>query len=437
MKFNLKLYALILISLVALAKAQNIDTLAVVRVENLLLQRPDTLLFDVRLYRNSDAWSRWANGTFELALPDSIFKLDTSSVLLEYISGTSQLNVQPITGQLPTDSYYITPRIINDRISITVAGPEEFVNATAVPADTGLLIGTFQISTKNGEFIPLTFKWLQPQYYYQACAYKLESDSIVQPGNIIWFTSNDNVEMDDGSVHTTVRYEVEPAPESYVKLKYFDAVYEGQRKVSFDWETETEKLNRGFIIRRGILPFGSKDTQSVAYKDFTASYAGGFGKPPAPEMIGLGSKNYGKKYHYEFDTVPFRGEIYCWALYYEDFYGKEHFLAYDCEKIPNSVITFAQANPNPMSFSTTIEYALDDDVLLECNVYDLLGKRLTTLVSMSQTDMGKMGSHKVTFDAPREDFATQGMYNVIFLAHPLDDPGVEISKAIVKVQLIR
>lgn len=413
--------------------AQNLDTLAIVRLENLLLISPDTLQFDMRVYRNSEAWSKWANGTFEIGVLDSVFKLSVQSASIEYVPGSSQLPVAPLTGQLPTDSYHIAASIVNDRISIGILGPEMFFNASTVPLDTGLLLGQFQLIGKDTTMLPLVLEWKRPQFYYQACAFKLEQDSIIDP-NILWNNADDNIEMEDAAGKTTVRYEVDPAPDPYVKLKYFYAKYEGQRKVGLYWETESEFLNRGFILRRGILEWGSTDTASVVYKDFVASYEGGEGKAPETGMRGQGSSFRGKAYKYIYDTVPYRGETFCYSLYYKDFYGSEHYLATSCVKIPNSIITFAQANPNPMAFQSTIEYELDDDVLLECSVFDILGKRLKKLIELQEV---KLGRHQVVFDAPREDFASQGVYEIIFLAHPVDDPGVEISKAVVKIQVIR
>ncbi len=432
----IKINILIIISIIIFPISiftQNIDTLAIVRIENILLVQPDTLQFDIRIYRNSDRWSKLANGTFQLTIGDGTTSVYEENAKIEYISGSSQLRVYPITGQLTKDSYFISPSIIRDRVSISVLGPELFQDANFIPKDTGLLIGTFQVIEKSGNTLPLNINWLYPQFYYQACAYKLENDSIVPPF-ITWNLANDNIEMEDIHRTTTVRYEADIAPDPYVKLKYFYARYEGQRKVGLYWETETEFLNRGFILRRGYLPFGSRDTAGVEFKDFVASYEGGEGKPPVPEMIGLGSSRLGKPYSYKHDTVPFRGETYCYALYYKDFYGAEHYLASSCVKIPNSVIVYAQANPNPMTTSTTIEYQLDDDVLLECNVYDLLGRKVKNLIDLQEI---KLGKHEIVFETPREHLASQSMYEVIFIAHPIDDPAVDISKAVVKVQLIR
>jgi hypothetical protein len=34
-------------------------------------------------------------------------------------------------------------------------------------------------------------------------------------------------------------------------------------------------------------------------------------------------------------------------------------------------------------------------------------------------------------------YASQGLYEIVFIAKPIDDPNVEVSRAVVKVQLIR
>jgi hypothetical protein len=317
-------------------------------------------------------------------------------------------------------------------LSITIAGPEEYGNCAFVPEDSSILIGTFLVATKNGSKVPDRLMWLQPQFYYQACAYKKELDSIVQPQNVQWGNANDNYEMDDGPQTTIIRYEVEDIPPPEMILKFFAAEYAGLRKVKLDWATVREAFNRGFILRRGIVPLSSRDTSRVVFDHLVGTFEGNSEEEKG--LIGLGTRNPGKDYKWYFDTVQYRGEEYCYALYYKDFDNVEHYLAMACVPIPNSVITYAQANPNPMNVRTTIKYNLDDDVILECNVYDVIGKHLVTLIPKQYMERGL---HEVIFDAPRSDFASQGLYEVVFIAYPVDDPSVEISRAIVKVQLIR
>ena len=151
-------------------------------------------------------------------------------------------------------------------------------------------------------------------------------------------------------------------------------------------------------------------------------------------MVGLGTRDYGKKYHWYYDTVDYRGEEYCYALYYKDFNDIEHYLARACVPIPSAVITYAQANPNPMSYSTKITYKLDDDVILSATVYDLAGKIVKKLLDNVYVERG---THILDFDAPISEVASQGLYEVIFLAKPVDDNSVEVSRAIVKIQIVR
>ena len=47
----------------------------------------------------------------------------------------------------------------------------------------------------------------------------------------------------------------------------------------------------------------------------------------------------------------------------------------------------------------------------------------------------KIGTHEIIFEASQ--FAIQGMYNVVFVASPIKDESVELSRAVVKLELMR
>lgn len=432
------LYVSLLIILPAAILAQNKDTIAIARLENVYLVQPDTLQFQIRLYRTSDRWDRWANGTYMVNFLNETIPLNSQNMNLEYVYGTSDLNIGPISGQLPYDSYFITPRIFDNRMSITIAGPEGYGNCEYVPEQDGITIGTFRLSSKLGETLPERLKWLQPQFFYQACAYKIEEDSVL--AGIPWGFPNDNFEMD--TEETTVLYDVGDTSKPEMQLLYFHADYKGQRKVSLRWRTAREAYNKGFVIYRGIVPLATGDTTKVQYDQLVARFDGGTAEEDS--IRGLGTRPYGRSYHYHYDLVEYRGEEYCYLLQYEDFNGQVrdipytdslgyfHERAIDCVPIPNAVIVYAQAEPNPFYESTTIQYKVDDDVLLSCNVYDLLGNKVANLIDNEFTPLG---DHEITFHS--ELVASQGLYEIIFIAHPIDDPNVEISRAIVKVQLIR
>ena len=302
--------------------AQERDTLATVKLESVYLVKPDTLSFDIRLYRDTDEWDKWANGTFQMDFPPEE-NVDMTDIDVTYVPGSSDLSLGPVAGQLPVTNYFMTPRIINDRISITVAGPEDYLDATYVPLDSGITIGTYRLASKSGMPLPDSLMWLQPQFYYQACAYKKETDSIY-PENIPIGYANDNYEMDNDE-STTVLYSYgEDIPQMI--LEYFYAEYAGQKLVKFDWKTKSEAYNEGFILWRGIVPLSTGDTTEVIYDHLVARYDGS--RPEEAKLIGLGTSKTGKEYHYEFDTVAYRGEEYCYLLQYVDFDNEVRDLAY-------------------------------------------------------------------------------------------------------------
>ena len=54
-----------------------------------------------------------------------------------------------------------------------------------------------------------------------------------------------------------------------------------------------------------------------------------------------------------------------------------------------------QNNPNPFNPTTTITYTVPQIAFINLEVYDVLGKTITSLVNEQKT----AGSYKVTFDA--------------------------------------
>ncbi len=427
--------------------AQNVDTIGIARLENIFLMQPDTLEFDIRLLRSDDRWDRWANGTFMVNFADSVYQIDPNNIEIELIAGTTELPQRAFTGQLPTSSYYITPRTFSERLSITIAGPDDYNDAVFVPQDSGIKIGSFRVFSKNGQTIPADLNWLMPQDYYQACAFKMESDSI-HPPNIPWGESNDNYEMHDFGQTTTVRYEKDDTTGPIMDLDYFHCEYAGTRKVLLRWQMSQEAYNRGFILKRGIVPLSTDDTTQVEYNHVAARWDG----PTQMDqlLIGQGTTKRDEGpfvYIYAYDTVDYRGEEYCYLLQYQDFNNEIHDISYTdtlgnyheraicCVPIPNAVITRAHPLENPFSESTTVEYDLDDDVILTVRVYNLEGRLMTTLIDQERIDRGV--NHTVVFDAASLLAASQGLYDMVFIAQPIDDPNVEVSKAIVKLQLIR
>lgn len=66
--------------------------------------------------------------------------------------------------------------------------------------------------------------------------------------------------------------------------------------------------------------------------------------------------------------------------------------------------TFIKSNyPNPFNTSTTIEYGLKQDEHVTIDIYDILGRKVETLIDTKQ----QAGSHKITWNA---DYFSSGVY---------------------------
>ncbi|MGQ9819926.1 MAG: hypothetical protein ACUVQ1_08430 [Candidatus Kapaibacteriales bacterium] len=400
-----------------------------VYIDSIELVKPYRLEFSLLLERTSDNWEYWANGTFQIAFDSAGYLPSPDKHTIEYIKGSSDLNVIPIPGILPNVSYIITPNVWPGRFSITIAGPEEYENCIVPRLGNFIKIGRFAIESKDKSIVlPQRLTWLKPYIYYQACAFKLDQDSIFIP-NLYLASTNDNFEMDDG-LNSFVTYSILDRPSPRTVLKYFDVEYVGLKQLDLKWETISEYLVKGFIVVRGLRTGNNSSPTDVDFKDTIAD----FRKPGQRNfsLLGQGTSFEGKEYSFQYDTVEYRGLEYCYKLLYQDFYDNLITLAYDCERIPNSIITKATPSPNPFSNSTTIEYIVEDDVILDAFVNDLTGRILVRLINHQYTSKGK---HWVDFLA--DPNAQEGLYNVVFIAYPIDDPTVELSRAIVKLQLIR
>ncbi len=406
--------------------SQEPDTLAKLEIYETIQVDPTILEFKVRLIRTSDLWANWANGTFQFVFNDPTYVIDPGKLeIVRLYQSDLDYGVVP-GGDLPPEDYIINPHIVDGRIGVAVVGPQSFENTKFV--DTVINIETFQIRSLDGSTLPNRVKWLEPYRYYQASAYKIQSDSLVPP-IAAWWAANDNIEMENPP-YSVIYFVDDTSIDPDFILKFFSAKYLGAKKIWLEFETIQESRNKGFRIYRGILPYGSRDHNDVEYDHLVAAF-----DQPGPfqqEMIGLGTRNPGRYYEIRHDTVDIRGVEYCYRLTYVDYDDEEYILAHACVPVPHAVITFAQANPNPFSDDTELEYTVDDDCIVTCKVYDLLGKEVMELFS---SKVHRKGTYNFTLQMP--EYAMEGLYNVIFVAYPIDDPAIEISRASVKIQLVR
>ncbi len=376
-------------------------------------QVPDTLEVDFLVRRRGLEWERFANGTLCLLLPDS---LTPWSVL--------RARLVPGSSVLDTTIYHIEPFVLwqppvagmqwtRPRLGMTIYGPSDFPSSQLMPWDTLLRLGRLQLFSTDGSPVPYQLEWAHPLEYYQAFAAKQRED--VAP----WVRADDNVEL-----VSRMEYRLQPMRVPAHRVTDFQAVYIGDRKVRLSWRTESEAFNRGFLLVRWWKPFNTDElVDSVIVADWQR----------APGLAGLGVSDTGRSYAYlDADGAKRRGENYCYDLWSVSFSGAMRYHGRVCVAIPHAVISFAQTDPNPFTDFTVIRYRLEDRVLLSIKVYDLKGKELATV--MERREMPR-GEYSLEWRTPA--YASQGLYDIVLIAYPVDDPSVELSRAVIKAQLIR
>lgn len=424
------------------------DVMSIVRIGNVTQVNNSTIEFDLRLQRNNDEWLRWANGTFQLrieGMDDSSYT--TSQMSVELLPNSSELDLQAYANA-PLTKYVITPRLFIGRISITVLGPDEFGDSKFVVKDSSVKIGRFRVSRLDASRIGTNLTWLAPLDYYQANAYKRETDSVKvvgTNGRVKWFGENDNIEMRDfGRIDSTnasyVRldsFQIDAALPSCASLKTdssFIAQYLGDKLVRLQWETLCEQNVQGYILRRRVVNCPGMDPSDLEFRETRR-----FGNPYDSLLFSRGNTSTGFIYEpLSPDTVKYRDVVYQYELSAIMFDGQRRYIDTTSVYIPNSVISTATAFPNPITTqkATTVRYTIEDRVRLSAKVYDVTGKELAVLLDKVITPKSPAGqAYTIRWDVP--DQASQGLYNIVMIAYPVDDTSIELSRAIIKLQLLK
>lgn len=421
--YFLTVFAILLLQAVS-AYAVATNEIAIATIANPLLEKENELQFSINITRTTDEWVRWANGTFQLDLQGTGIRYENLGI--ELIPDSTDLNLAfyTITPRIVTVDLVPGTRLTKNRISITVLGPQNYSEAHQVFLDSvkPLKVGRFRVFTLDNSVFPLkmTLDWLKPEAYYQACAYKLLNDSIP------WHVGNNNIEMRNKVLY---RSDIPPGIPTMVMTLCDSTQYIGEKIVKLSWSTNGERNSYGFDILRAKLPFGETDPSQLTYTKIASFPNTGHGTTfkrynygPYYDSVGL---DRGEKYYYKIismsaDNIPnldSAGQVI------------ESYCSVD---IPYAVIVQAIPMPNPFSDGTKITYKLDDDVYLTATVYDPLGQVVQVLID---NQFLKMGNHEINFQA--SDFAVQGMYEAVFTAHPINDNSIELSRAVVKLQLSR
>jgi|GEM_PF-5904422 len=419
---------------------------AVIRADKFIpLLTGDTIKFDLKIINTSDndtstsfRWDAWSNATIQLSFADTTFQINQGNFMFEFIKDSSQVpNIE--TGlpgnQIPPDIYYITPRIINGRMSITVIGPENYSDCKRINSGDTMRLGSFYMISTQGVIPYNTIQFESTNdndqyFYYQALAAKTNSEIKIR--NTKWYNPDDNVELNNSALGTKVKYEIDlDMPPMIVDTFYVE--YAGQKKDTLVWITSSEPVHQGFILKRKLVPYGTK-----YYEDKQLFYdlVGRWDvirKPTDTLLIGNITHMYGYDYRYEFDTVPYRDEKYCYQLLYTTLKGDTIPLDTACIDIPDVLIYSAKASPNPFSETTKIEFRLEEESLVSCIVYDIEGR---VVAKIFEDKVLGVGLH-TEFSFQAQVFAPQGLYDIVIYAVPTDDMPIKKGRAVIKAQLIR
>ncbi|MBP7215197.1 MAG: hypothetical protein KBA52_06165 [Candidatus Kapabacteria bacterium] len=431
---------LIFFIIIAKGNTQVIDTVAIVKIDNYNKPAPNQLEFDMYIERSSDKWAYFANSTFHLKFDDPTIHLNSDDFKIERIATSLPNGIISGSNVTPLNGYISTEKIINDKISIGILGPDTYFETSLIPKDSLYLLGRYRITSLNNQFLPRLLLFEQPITYYQATAYKTDKDSIVDNA-IIWYNTDDNIELNqDPSLF--VSFQVNAPKELPFILDFFRVEYLSTLQNGISWQTKSEYNVAGYIVARALRASKIYNPDKLSYDTILSWKSGGHFNTA---MIGKGNSSTGHYYGQFLDTIQYRDVEYCYRLYanFIDEYGNitpDSLLAQACVPIPNAVIVEANPSPNPFKDKTTIKYKLDDDVYLTVYVTDPTGRIVRKL---NDKETGKLldntrqtrGVHETVFEPP--PYVSVGVYEIIFIAYPIDDPSVEISRSIVKVILMR
>ncbi len=429
------------------SQARTPEYISRVTINNVTQTNNNEIEFDLFVCRTSNSWERWANGTFQLKLVGvRDDEYNSSKMTVNLVPGTSGLELQNYKNGVLT-RYAVTPRIFPGRISITVAGPDEFADCEFVPRNDSMRIGRFHVAMLDSTRLRDTLTWATPIEYYQANAYKVEVDSVLN--SMTLFNANDNVEMRDlpcdaDSENVTVRrdtFTIAARPPRCMAIDSLTAFYIGNRLVHLGWRTTCEQAVQGYILRRRVKSGLCLDPSQLEFHEIRR-----FGNPFDPEMFSKGSSTLGFQYDLSVpDTTQFRDLVYEYELSGVFFDGERRYLDTAEVYVPNSVILKAAIFPNPVTDSATIRYMVEDGVRITAKVYDVTGKELQTLMDKkvhnrrvtTKSWLDARGEDTYSVGWSRPDQAAQGSYFVVFTAYPIDDTSIEMSRAVVKIMLLR
>lgn len=177
--------------------------------------------------------------------------------------------------------------------------------------------------------------------------------------------------------------------------------------IMLNWRVASETNNLGFILNRNNYELSS-------YKNTSALIGRGTSQVQKTYSFLDSDVNIGQTYRYKLFSVDFSGEIHEYPESIERIY-----LENPEAPVKNYSYKLAQNYPNPFNPATTIEYSLAENTQVELSIFDVLGRKVLTLVNEFQS----RGNYKHSFDA---SILTSGVY-----LYQLSTPNYQYSRQMI------
>jgi hypothetical protein len=390
--------------------AQNADTLAEVRLANVLVIPPRTVEFDIVLKNSASQHWHWANGTFFLRVTG----LSVQNAVLE----------QDSSGLLASYQFKTSIDAARSRIAVAFLGADSVETSTRLASDSALLLGRFRLIAAQNLVSPFSVRlaWLTPLVRFQANALKCEQ---MRLAGGIEYKRNDNVEMP--TRFTADSSSVEPAP--VLVSGNFSAEYIGDKRIRLAWQTASERLGRrveaGFVLLRTTDGVDSSRTDTIA-SFFRSPLLRLSGKPHGYTVVDSLGLERGTVYRYHLQCVNVS------PASAQPFERIDIVPDTASARVANAVVIEGTTAPNPFTTQTLVRYRLDDRARVTAVLYDATGRVITRLLDEIELPRGEH-----TFALDGTTMTPQSALLLVLTARPVDDPAVERSQVILKLQRVR
>lgn len=158
-----------------------------------------------------------------------------------------------------------------------------------------------------------------------------------------------------------------------VELTLFKAEASGNN-IFLNWETATETNNRGFEIQRSKVGSLKTEWQKVGFVN--------------------GSGTTTEQHSYSFKDENLQSGKYSYRLKQVDFDGTYKYSDIVEAEVAPSAFSLSQNYPNPFNPATSFQYTVGKRQIVTLKVYDVLGKKVATLVNEEKS----AGNYRVKFD---------------------------------------